>query len=122
MADHTHDVRDLNIDVAPLDHDHACLDVHGVAPERHSHTMHDLSGVPTSQEFARLMDRVAELELQLSVERAVPDAVAEGADTAERIAAAIERRCDLMAGFDQHTYLRTQLRELAREIRESASR
>lgn len=122
MADHTHDVRDLNIDVAPLDHDHSYLDVHGIAPERHSHTMHDLSGVPTAQEFARLMDRVAELELQLSVERAVPDAVAAGADTAELIAAAIERRCDLMAGFGQHTYLRTQLRELAREIRESASR
>lgn len=122
MTNHTHDVRDLHTDVAPLDHDHSYLDVHGVAPERHSHTVHDLSGVPTAQEFARLMDRVAELELQLDVEKAVPDAVAEGNTTAERIAAAIERRCDLMAGFDKHTYLRTQLRELAREIRESASR
>ena len=122
MTDHTHDVRDLSIDVAPLDHDHAYLDVHGVAQERHSHTVHDLSGVPTAQEFARLLDRVSELELQLDVEKAVPDAVAQGNNTVELIAAAIERRCDLMAGFDQHTYLRTQLRELAREIRESAAR
>lgn len=122
MTDHTHDVRDLNIDVAPRDHDHSYLDVHGGAQEHHSHTAQDLSGVPSAQEFARLMDRVAELELQLDVEKAVPDAVAGGSDTVERIAAAIERRCDLMAGSDKHAYLRTQLRELAREIRESASR
>lgn len=131
MTDHTHDVRDLNIDVAPLDHDHSYLDVHGSAQEHHNHTAADLSGVSAQAEVRLVMEnlehltrQVEALERRAEAERiAVTEAIAEGnRGSAEKIAAAIERRCDLMAGFDKHKYLRTQLRELAREIRESASR
>lgn len=124
MTDHTHDVRDLSIDVAPLDHDHSYLDVHGVAQEHHSHTAADLGGVPSLADIRELRRALEALEQRFEAERiAVAEAIAEGnRGSAERIAAAIERRCDLMAGFDQHTYLRTQLRELAREIRESGRR
>lgn len=101
------------------DHSHEAMDVRDVAREHHTHTMHDLGGVPTAQEFARLMDRVSELELQLDVEKAVPDAVAAGNDTIERIAGAIERRAGLMpVRGPQEAVLRAQFRELARAIRE----
>ena len=124
MADHTHDVRDLHTDVAPLDHDHSHLDVHGVAQEHHSHTASDLGGVPSLADIQELRRSLEALEQRFEAERiVVAEAIAEGnRGSAELIAAAIERRCDLMAGFDKHKYLRTQLRELAREIRESASR
>ena len=124
MSQHTHDVRDLHTDVAPLDHDHSYLDVHGVAQEEHSHSVRDVGGVPTLTQFRELEDKLAALEQRFEAERiALTEAIAApNRGSVELIAAAIERRCDLMAGFDKHKYLRTQLRELAREIRESASR
>lgn len=124
MSEHTHDVRDLHTDVAPLDHDHSYLDVHGVAQEHHSHTASDLGGVPSLADIQALRRSLEALEQRFEAERiVVAEAIAEGnRASVERIAAAIERRCDLMAGFDKHKYLRTQLRELAREIREGASR
>ena len=124
MSEHTHDVRDLHTDVAPLDHDHSYLDVHGVAREEHSHNVRDIGGAVTLTQFRELEDKLDRLEQAFEAERVVvTEAIAAGnRGSAELIAAAIERRCDLMAGFDQHTYLRTQLRELAREIRESAAR
>jgi len=108
-------------------HEHDERDVRGVAHEHHTHTANDLGGVPTLADFQRLQDQVgtlteqcSRLAAQLLAEREVGAAVAGGANTPELIAAAIERRVHLMAGFDEHAYLRVQLRKLAEEIREAA--
>jgi hypothetical protein len=114
-ADHQHEPRDVG--AAYERHDHDALDVSGVAREHHSHTVHDLPATPTLQQFRMLEGRVAELELRLETEEAVPAAVADGAATVERIATAIERRAAELAGWDKHSYLAEQLRELAAEIR-----
>lgn len=126
MADHSHDAREVG--AAYERHDHDVRDVLHAAEEHHSHTARDLGGVPTLQQYDRLADRVADLEMQLEAlqarfeaERQVSTAVTDGQDTAERIAAAIERRADLLMGFDQHRYLVTQLRALADEIRRGVS-
>lgn len=103
----------------PEHHEHNVMDVYGAARENHTHTASDLGGVPTLAQVRELERKVAGLIALAGAERQVPEAVADGNATIERIAGAIRRRAEALAGFDKHRYLVQELLALADEIERS---